>query len=120
MTRRKLGFSKNGLGDLNCPGDPGCPGYFAPTPTLDSSDIWGQVLRGFGINPGMTASPAPTVTSPGGVLDQTGGALVNAPNPNPASPNPPVPFDLNAWTQQYGVYVLLATAAAVMVAGGRR
>lgn len=26
----RRGFGRRGLGDLNCPGDPGCPGYVAP------------------------------------------------------------------------------------------
>lgn len=31
MTPRKIvGLQKPGFGDLNCPGDPGCPGYVDP------------------------------------------------------------------------------------------
>ncbi len=66
-------YGLRGLGDvLNCPGDPGCPGYVAPASTSPDvqqqiADVWDYLWNtpgaGGGYGPGSGASlvaPAPT------------------------------------------------------------
>lgn len=35
---------KRGMGDLNCPGDPGCPGYVAPGSTEYQTTLLQEIL----------------------------------------------------------------------------
>ena len=58
------GLGQRGLGDLNCPGDPGCPGYVAPS----SSDYQTSLLQEILANQqtaGVPVSTVATVAAPG-------------------------------------------------------
>jgi len=39
-----LGRRRRGFGDLNCPGDPGCPGYVAPGSTDYQTSLLQEIL----------------------------------------------------------------------------
>ena len=46
-----------GLGDLNCPGDPGCPGYVAPDSSAYQTSLLQEILSN------QSAAVAPVVSS---------------------------------------------------------
>lgn len=63
------GFRRRGVGDLNCPGDPGCPGYISP----DVNEAIGKWFDTYG-GPSGVMTPAPVAASSSwiaGISNQT-------------------------------------------------
>jgi hypothetical protein len=58
LAARKLGLE--GVGDLNCPGDPECPGYVVP----GSVDYQTSLLQAILANQGAAVPPDPSPVSP--------------------------------------------------------
>lgn len=57
MTRRNTRSYGKGFGDLNCPGDPGCPGYIDPA--INQAIQNAIADAGGGVLPMETYIPAP-------------------------------------------------------------
>lgn len=70
-----LGRRRRGFGDLNCPGDPGCPGYVAP-PT-SSTASWYTCPNGATVGDvsqcAAAATGTPALTCPSGMYPTSAG-----------------------------------------------
>ncbi len=75
-------YGWGGLGALNCPGDPGCPGYVAPEPMQDQTqqqiaDVWDYLWNGPGAGGGYGPGSGSQIVGPAPV-QQSGTAWLNA------------------------------------------